>query len=113
LRHQSQQDQQQQDKTNRVIANSDGMQTHEWIDFFLKKETDYYGLYKTYWKELQILIDRINFYYLWTNNLLKNEDEKRWFEHWLDVLMELLTKNTESLDQIRTEDTETVSQKLY
>ena len=112
LQKQSQQLSQNQ-KQNRVLNNSNWINTPDWVDFFLREWGEYYELYKTFWPKLQVLIDRINFYYLWTNKLLRSEEEKEGFEHWLEVLMELLAKNVDNLDATREEKRDTSKQKMF
>lgn len=100
--------QQKLQKLNRILNNS------LWANYIPeKKEADYYALYKTYWRELQILIDRINFHYLWTSELLHSEDERRGFERGLDTLMMLLDKNVAELDQDKEIKNDTSSKKLF
>jgi len=101
-------------KISRIFRNSSKAFTPEWVDFFVWKEATYYEMYKRYWTDLSILIDRILFYYLWTQKLLKNEDTKHWFEHWFEVLFELLEKNIEYMDSLKwTEEDSKKKQKEF
>lgn len=92
---------QQKEVLNRIVSNSDWVLSHNWVDFFLWKESLYYEISKKHWKDLQVLSDRILFYYLWTQKLLKNEDVKYWFEHAFEVMFTLLDKNIEYIDSLR------------
>lgn len=97
----------QNERLNNVLRNSVWIHTNTWIDFFLGKEHLYYEFYKRYWSELSVLIDRVLFYHLWTQKILKNEDVKFWFEYAFEVLVELLEKNVYNIDSTRNKDVET------
>ena len=84
--------QQKQQKLNRILNNNANA-----IGYFQKKEAVYYEMYKTYWEDLQVLIDRILFVNLWTTSDYDNA-AKYGFEQGLEELMTLLSKNAEELD---------------
>lgn len=89
------------EKLQRILSNSKWINQWPEIDFFLWKETEYYSLQKQYWKQLEILCDRLIFYHLSTMKLLKNEDVRAWFEFAFESLLALLEKNVYNLNDTK------------
>lgn len=89
---------------NKFFKNILSFQKENEQDFFLGAETKYYEIFAKHGEDLRILKDRILFYNLNTTAILKNEDQRKWFELWINSILDLLEKNKYSLDEKRADE---------
>lgn len=94
-------------ETNRIFKNT--IQFVEWwcVDMFQWTEGRLYEMTTKYWIDLQCLCDRLIFQHSSNPRLLKNEEQRQWFNLFAEKLFDLLNENIDNVEDKRvTEDIE-------